>query len=102
VSELNSIVDSNAKGVRTLDITETLADPYPEHVQLEEAMVDDLAPVQVHEEVIDEAAHPRAQGAEEVTPREEAEFDLGPRKERRHRQQYVEDRHGCNKKVTAG
>lgn len=48
-------------------LTETLAHPDADHVELEQSVVDFLALLDVHEEMIDKAAAPGRHGAENVT-----------------------------------
>lgn len=50
---------------------ETLTDPNAQHVQLEKCVVDGLATVHVHEEVVEKAAAPRSHRAYDVTPGQE-------------------------------
>lgn len=49
-----------------------LTDPDAQHVQLKERVVDRLAPINVHEEVVEEAAAPWSHRADDVAPGQEA------------------------------
>lgn len=51
--------------------TKALANPDPQHIQLQEGVVDSLAPVHVHEQVVEEAAAPRSDRPHDVTPGQE-------------------------------
>lgn len=53
-------------------LTETLANPDAEHVELQQPIVDALAVLQVHEQMVDEAAAPRCNGTDQMTPRQKA------------------------------
>lgn len=72
-------------------LTNALTDPDSEHVELEQAPVDRLAVIEVHEDVIEEGSDPRAHGADQVAPGEKARerAPRAPWKQVRHRHQYI-------------
>lgn len=54
-----------------LQLTEALADPDAQHVELQQALVGASAALGVHEQVVEKGAAPGRQGACQVTPRQE-------------------------------
>lgn len=54
-------------------LTDRLTHPNPEHIQLQQSIVKRLAPFQVHEKMIDEAAAPRRNRSKEMAPGEKFE-----------------------------
>lgn len=62
----------------TVGLTEALAHPDSEHVELQKSVVNALPVLQIHEKMIHEAPAPRRHRAENVTKREEAKVHAVP------------------------
>lgn len=67
--------------------SERLTDPNSKHVELEQRVVDRFAPVQVHEEVVQETATPRRHGPHNMAPGQK--LVVVPHQLRRNGCQYV-------------
>lgn len=76
---------------------EALADPDAQHVQLQERVVDRLASIHVHEEVVEKASAPRSHRAEDVAPRQEPV--VIPHQFGRHRRQNIYNRDSWSGRV---
>ncbi|KAI8044535.1 hypothetical protein M5D96_000704, partial [Drosophila gunungcola] len=76
--------------INAILLTEALAHPDAHHVQLEQRVVDVLALLDVHEQMVDEASAPGGHRSEDVTERQKLVATV-PGHQSRHNRKDVED-----------